>query len=318
MALREVLLGFVLVFSLAKACNFVIPDLLKYTQLVFDSFDTRKLRNDLDCFAACGGLANCTGVVWNEVTKDCYILSSNFPHDGTTVSTLPVKDLVVFAREEFACGTHVCEDCRDAYRSGSTGSGLFILGLPSQDASLTLFTGYCEMDTADDQWLVFQRRVDGSVDFYRGWQSYAQGFGDLQAEFWLGNEMLHALTASGFTVLRVDTADFDDVTAYAEYQRFTVGNADDNYIMLCSDYTGTAGDSLAYSNGAQFTTFDADHDILYSANCAVRHHGAFWHPNFGNLDAELFSSSVPYHKNRHPGFQFYFFGVSMTQMIKQE
>ncbi|ELU09062.1 hypothetical protein CAPTEDRAFT_143243, partial [Capitella teleta] len=124
---------------------------------------------------------------------------------------------------------------------------------------------------------VFQRRVDGSVDFYRGWQSYAQGFGDLQAEFWLGNEMLHALTASGFTVLRVDTADFDDVTAYAEYQRFTVGNADDNYIMLCSDYTGTAGDSLAYSNGAQFTTFDADHDILYSANCAVRHHGAFWH-----------------------------------------
>jgi ficolin len=53
--------------------------------------------------------------------------------------------------------------------------------------------------------------------------------------------MLHALTASGFTVLRVDTADFDDVTAYAEYQRFTVGDADDNYRMLCSDYSGTAG-----------------------------------------------------------------------------
>ncbi|ELU02616.1 hypothetical protein CAPTEDRAFT_146055, partial [Capitella teleta] len=140
----------------------------------------------------------------------------------------------------------------------------------------------CEMDTADDQWLVFQRRIDGSVDFYRGWQSYAQGFGDLQAEFWLGNEMLHALTASGFTVLRVDVADFDDVTAYAEYQRFTVGDANDNYRMFCSDYSGTAGDSLAVSNGAQFTTSDADHDISHSANCAVRHHGAFWYVSCSN------------------------------------
>ncbi|ELU02609.1 hypothetical protein CAPTEDRAFT_85370, partial [Capitella teleta] len=92
----------------------------------------------------------------------------------------------------------------------------------------------------------------------------------------VGNEMLHALTTSGFTVLRVDMADFDDVTAYAEYQRFTVGDADDNYRMLCSDYSGTAGDLLAFSNVTQFTTFDADHDLAANQNCAVCHSGAFW------------------------------------------
>ena len=33
---------------------------------------------------------------------------------------------------------------------------------------------------------VIQRRTDGSVDFFRPWNDYRDGFGDLNNEFWLG------------------------------------------------------------------------------------------------------------------------------------
>lgn len=38
---------------------------------------------------------------------------------------------------------------------------------------------------------VFQRREDGSVNFFRGWEAYREGFGKLTGEHWLG-KLLHS------------------------------------------------------------------------------------------------------------------------------
>jgi hypothetical protein len=46
-------------------------------------------------------------------------------------------------------------------------------------------------------WTVIQQRINGTVDFYRGWKDYKNGFGDLRTEFWLGNEKIHQITNQG-------------------------------------------------------------------------------------------------------------------------
>ena len=87
-------------------------------------------------------------------------------------------------------------------------------------------------------WTVFQRRVDGSVDFYRNWVDYKNGFGNLSSEFWLGLDKIHRLSATGQNVLRVDLESFKNETAYAVYESFSVGNERLVYILNVGNYSG--------------------------------------------------------------------------------
>ena len=98
----------------------------------------------------------------------------------------------------------------------------------------------CEMETIPGRgWTVFQRRVDGSVDFYRNWTDYKTGFGNLSGEFWLGLDKIHRLSTSGQDVLLVYLQSFEGQTVYAEYEEFSVGNESEAYILNVNpDYWG--------------------------------------------------------------------------------
>ncbi|KAL6489630.1 hypothetical protein MHYP_G00033710 [Metynnis hypsauchen] len=136
---------------------------------------------------------------------------------------------------------------------------------------------YCDMDTEGGGWTVFQRRVDGSTDFFRGWRDYSKGFGLLTAEFWLGNDVLHSLTSLTPMSLRIDLRYGND-TAFAHYSNFTVGSEASHYAIALSGYSGTAGDSMRYHNGRPFSTKDKDPNPL-SIHCAKAYMGGWWYKN---------------------------------------
>ena len=69
------------------------------------------------------------------------------------------------------------------------------------------FDVFCDQKTAGGGWTVFQKRLDGSVNFFRGWNEYKIGFGHLKGEYWLGLGKIHRLTQAQRYKLRVDLED---------------------------------------------------------------------------------------------------------------
>ncbi|XP_047556436.1 fibrinogen C domain-containing protein 1 isoform X2 [Lutra lutra] len=171
-------------------------------------------------------------------------------------------------------------DCLDVLLSGQQEDGIYSVFPTHYPAG---FQVYCDMRTDGGGWTVFQRREDGSVNFFRGWEAYRDGFGKLTGEHWLGLRRIHALTTQATYELHVDLEDFDNSTAYARYGSFGVGlfsvdPEEDGYPLTVADYSGTAGDSLLKHGGMRFTTKDRDSDHSEN-NCAAFYRGAWWYRN---------------------------------------
>ena len=135
----------------------------------------------------------------------------------------------------------------------------------------------------NEQWVVFQKRKNGEVNFTRGWADYVGGFGDPQWEYWLGLEKIHCLTAAVFRAeLRVDLCDFEGNKKYAQYSFFSVNNNLTNYRLDIGAYSGDAGDALdcggvRYHDGKAFSTHDKDKDSDSARNCAQVYSAGGWY-----------------------------------------
>ncbi|XP_033630865.1 ficolin-3-like [Asterias rubens] len=242
----------------------------------------KTVANDVICGRDCSMDEDCKSFNFYECKKLCEL--NNATRAGHLQDFLEDQGSVYFDEDEDT--THYISTesttahsisplpklgtCKQLLNTGNTQSKVYPI-YPGGSTTQALQV-YCDMETDGGGWTVFQRRLDGSVDFDRNWAEYKSGFGDPSGEYWLGNDILVALTSLGSWDLRVDLEGWDGQTAYAKYQYASI--IGENYKLNLGTVTGPAGGSLPF--GQPFTTRDKDNDNVHDKNCAEVHRGAWW------------------------------------------
>ena len=182
-------------------------------------------------------------------------------------------------------------DCLQHLEDGHTNNGVYTIEV----VNYRTMRVWCDQEHGG--WIVIQRRMNGKLHFYHNWDAYKHGFGDVQREFWIGNDNLHVLSASRLvnpsgTELRIDLEDWSNKKVYAAYNVFKVDRENTNYRLHVGGFTGTAGDSMSYHNNMMFSTPDRDHDLSLSEQCSENHRGSWWHRDCheSNLNGEYLTS----------------------------
>ncbi|XP_050092908.1 fibrinogen-like protein A [Anopheles aquasalis] len=229
--------------------------------------------------------------------------SATPPLDSTT--TTPTTTTTT---QSTVTDPQIYASCKDA---PTNVSGVYLIRINDTSAP---FKVYCEMESFEGGWIVFQHRFDGSINFYRNWDQYRDGFGEVDSEFWLGLEHIHQLTTARAHEIVIEMKDFEGNYGYARYNGFQVGSESEQYrLENVGSYSGTAGDSMTNLNKkAQFSTKDRDNDGYQSTHYAAYYAGGWWYTSgtYSNLnglykdDSTVKSMFWIQFKNDHRGMRF--------------
>ncbi|XP_044315348.1 angiopoietin-related protein 6-like [Drosophila rhopaloa] len=218
------------------------------------------------------------------------ILNTSAIENGTEVCTslttcddvLATKSEVAAVREEQARQAAILEgldkklqafvtNTYPANCAESRNSSKLLVRVPSY--STYPFEVTCDQESHGGGWTTVLRRNDGSQDFFLEWKDYQKGFGQLDNEFFIGLDKLHAMTSSEPHELLVLLENFYGNQSYELYDNFRVGPESNNYTLeSVGSFSGDAGDSLEYHLGRQFTTKER-------GDCAKGFQGAWWYYN---------------------------------------
>ena len=217
----------------------------------------------------------------NDQTSTPYMVTSSSSQTSTLTSITQTSTLARTTSKDMTTMSTTTTPLTTRTTDQSTMTNSPTSNLPQLCSTTSL--DYCDC-AADGIWTVIQKRFDGSVDFYRNWTEYKEGFGDENGEFWLGNEALHQMTSSANYTLKIYVTNWENITKYAIYNIFQIADEADNYRLTIGGYCGDAEDSMIHHhNGQKFSTKDSDNDEA-AMNCAEKRNGAWWFGNCGNAN----------------------------------
>lgn len=147
----------------------------------------------------------------------------------------------------------------------------------SNEAGRFFYERYCDFYTAGGAWTVIQRRFSNNnpENFNRTWMDYKLGFGDLDKEFWFGNDFIHKITSDEDVELRIDVEDMNGNKHWAKYSIFKVDSEEYNYNLKIGGYRGSIG-GFIYHNDQEFSTYDRQNDNNDNKPCASSYGNGWW------------------------------------------
>ncbi|GBN16460.1 Techylectin-5A [Araneus ventricosus] len=134
-------------------------------------------------------------------------------------------------------------DCAEVLRNGYNESGVYTIWPKSRVTNDKSIDVFCDMDTDGGGWTVLQRRGNfrrPNDYFFQDWASYKTGFGDIEKDFWIGNDNIFALTNQRLYSIRFDMKAVDGEKRHALYDTFWIDDENNKYTLHIKDYSGDA------------------------------------------------------------------------------
>lgn len=117
------------------------------------------------------------------------------------------------------------------------------------------------------------------ISFNNTWNSYKSGFGDVEDEFWLGNDNIHSLTSQEENELKVDIEFFNGSCKTYYFDSFKLENEKSNYrIKIGNSFNGHGANYFLHHDNLEFSTHDRFNGYN-KQNCAKVHSGGWWFQN---------------------------------------
>ncbi|CAK8682220.1 unnamed protein product [Clavelina lepadiformis] len=210
--------------------------------------------------------------------------------------------------------------CTSIYASGSTSSGIYTIWLKERFQFIYV---YCNMDLVSIKkgWTTIQKRMNGEVNFNRGWDDYVRGFGNPRGEYWLGLENIYRVYRQTtiftgdfheFKPLEVGfhLEDWDGVKAFAEYKFFLYSSKKSNYDLVVFR---PAIISSCFSDVpieiSQFSTPDVDNNKYDSHHCGQEFKSGWWW-YYGSCETSNLNQPYPKYKQDMTRYNMYWEGWS--------
>ncbi|KAL5020514.1 hypothetical protein ScPMuIL_003406 [Solemya velum] len=200
--------------------------------------------------------------------------------------------------------SRIASDCFDIYGLGYRDNGVYLVRLGNTDVrikcNLKETPRNWNMDNRLEHlkgWVVVQNRRTAS-DFNRSWEKYKRGFGDLESDFWLGNEIVYQLVkkSTGSVYLFVRFYGYD----YYYYYRYLareveMENEKALYKIRVSNwsYETTIQKLFLPALKTQFNFSTSDNFDQKDPRCPVADSG-WWRPDYPNCMEYTKNPNTPY------------------------